>query len=53
MVVYEEISQGVDGVVIDAILEWKLAGKCGAGRIRIVITLHRLYQTRAVGRDYE
>ena len=48
-VVDEEVSQGVDGVVVEAVLEGQLArGTAGFG---IVIAFQRLNQSRASGRN--
>mgnify|MGYP002682593662 CR=1 FL=1 len=52
LVVGEEVAQGVDGVVVDAVFEGQLAG-CGGAVVGAVVALQRLDQAAAVGRDHE
>ena len=50
VVVYEEVSQGVDWVVVKAVFLGQFAGDAG---LWIMITFHGLYQARAARRDYK
>jgi len=52
-VVDEEVSQGVDGVVVNAVFQGQFAGKSRLAGVRVVVALHSLNKARASGRDYE
>ena len=49
-VVYEEVSQCVYGMVVEAVFKGQLTGGVG---VRIVVTLHCFYKALASRRDYE
>ena len=49
LAVDEEVAQGVDGVVVDAVFEGQLP-PAARGCVGVVIALQRLDQARAAGR---